>query len=29
MPFKVTWTIVDKNGKSGDLFIIYSFFLKP
>lgn len=29
MPFKVTWTILDKNGKSGDIFIINSFSLKP
>lgn len=27
MPFKVTWTILDKNGLSGDIFIINSFSL--
>lgn len=29
MPFKVTWTILDKNGLSGDIFIINSFSLNP
>ena len=29
LPFKVTWTVEDKNGRSGSLFIINSFSLKP
>jgi hypothetical protein len=29
MLFKVTWTVLDKNGLSGDIFIINSFSLKP
>jgi hypothetical protein len=29
MSFKVTWTILDKNGQSGDIYIINSFSLKP
>jgi hypothetical protein len=29
MPFKVTWTVLDKNGKSGDIFVINSFSLTP
>jgi hypothetical protein len=27
--FKVTWTVHDKNGQSGDIFILNSFSLKP
>jgi len=27
--FKVTWTIHDKNGQSGDIFILNSFSLEP
>jgi hypothetical protein len=27
--FKVTWTVLDRSGQSGDLFIINSFSLKP
>ncbi|MGD0887249.1 MAG: hypothetical protein ABSA46_20590 [Thermodesulfovibrionales bacterium] len=27
--FKVTWTIYDKNGQSGDIFILNSFSLQP
>ncbi len=29
MPFKVTWTILDKNGKSGEIFVLNSYSLKP
>jgi hypothetical protein len=29
MWFKVTWTILDKNGLSGDIFVLNSFSLKP
>lgn len=29
MLFKVTWTLLDKNGLSGDIFIINSFSLAP
>jgi hypothetical protein len=25
MPFKVTWTITDKDGKTGEIFVINSF----
>jgi hypothetical protein len=27
--FKVTWTVLDKNGPSSDIFVINSFSLKP
>jgi len=27
--FKVTWTVLDKNGLSSDIFVINSFSLKP
>ncbi len=29
MCFKVTWTVLDKNGLSSDIFVINSFSLKP
>ncbi len=29
MWFKVTWTVLDKNGLSSDIFVINSFSLKP
>jgi hypothetical protein len=29
MPFKVTWTIEDRNGLSGSIFVINSFSLNP
>jgi hypothetical protein len=29
MWFKVTWTVLDKNGLYGDIFVINSFSLKP
>jgi hypothetical protein len=27
MPYKITWTVSDKNGQSGDIFVINSFQL--
>jgi hypothetical protein len=27
--FKVTWTVLDKNGLSSDIFVTNSFSLKP
>jgi len=27
--YKVTWTVSDKNGLSGDIFVINSFSLTP
>jgi len=29
MWFKVRWTILDKNGKSGEIFVLNSFSLPP
>jgi hypothetical protein len=29
MPFNITWTILDKNGLSGDIVILNSFSLNP
>lgn len=29
MPFKVTWTVLDKSGRTGDIYGINSFLLKP